>query len=290
MKGIFISRRVCQILIITLFIIVPWANSRNYNFVQGSLFSFDLFSIPFADPASAAQAALSGALDWQWPIFKYFLGALFSLSAAFLLGRVFCGWICPYGFFSEIFHSIRIKNNPSYSPKRHKTIWLAKAGLIAVLLLASALLAYPFITFLSMPGQLSLIPVGIWRDIGEQALLALAILPAAAIICEFIFKRRLWCEYLCPQSVFLGLSAWVLPRIFPGLRISWNPKKCVCGATSPCAHACGININPRHKNGPDRKLCIMCGDCVEACKKYGKALRFSLSDRRPNKSPDNIAR
>lgn len=287
MKGIFISRRICQILIIILFIIVPWANSRNYNFVQGSLFSLDLFSIPFADPASAAQAALSGALDWQWPIFKYFLGALLSLGVAFLLGRVFCGWICPYGFFSEIFHSIRIKNNPSFSAKKQKAIWITKFGLIAILLLAGALLAFPLITFLSIPGQLSLIPIGIWRHIGEQALLALAILPFIAIVCEFIFKRRLWCEFICPQSVFLGISAWALPKIFPGLRISWNPKKCVCGANSPCAQVCSININPRHKNGPDRKLCVMCGDCVEACKKCGKALKFSFTVRRRDKQPVN---
>ena len=34
-------------------------------------------------------------------------GAVLSLGLALLLGRVFCSWICPYGFFSELAYRLR---------------------------------------------------------------------------------------------------------------------------------------------------------------------------------------
>lgn len=272
----FWFRRISQLLVIVLFILLPWLNKGGFHAVQGSLFSFDLTGIPFADPASAAQAAFSGTLDWEPPLLEYFLGGFISLLLAFFLGRIFCGWICPYGFFSEILHNLRCRKNLPMLPKKQRLIWLAKCGLVAVILALSATLAIPLITLISMPGQLSLIPLSFWFNVGHNALIALALLPASALLLEIIIGRRLWCEYICPQSVFLGLASWNLPRALPGLRIIWEARKCNCGNASPCATACTLNINPRHKKGPARNVCIMCGDCVKACQNHGHALKYTL--------------
>lgn len=279
MRRAFWFRRLAQLLVILLFILLPWLNKLNYHAVQGSLFSFDLAGIPFADPASAAQAALSGALSWEPYLLEYFLGAFLSLLLAFLLGRVFCGWICPYAFFSELLHGLRTRANWPYGPRKQKGIWLAKCGVAALCLLSGSLLAWPLITFISMPGQMSLIPLPFWFNVGLGGLLALGIAPFCALLVESIVGKRLWCEYLCPQSVFLGLAAWALPKFCPGLRIRWNGKKCDCGKESPCAAACSLNINPRHKNGPPRNVCSMCGDCVKTCQKHGGALKFDIATK-----------
>lgn len=285
MKRLALFRHFCQIFIICLFIFLPFLNRMDYNGVQGSLFSFDFFGLPFADPASAAQAALAGGIAWTAA--AYFAGALLALLIAFFLGRVFCGWICPYGFFSELFHELRIKNNLPMPARMQKIVWAAKCALVALCLLGGALAAYPIITYISMPGQMSLWPLPLWFTIGQAGVWALFCVPIFALFCEIIFGRRLWCEYVCPQSAFLGLSASGLPKKFPGLRIGWQPRKCACGKSSPCAAACTLNINPRHKNGPARNVCVMCGACVEECEKHGGALKFRLESL-PQKPPKDI--
>lgn len=288
MNKLLVARRTSQILVVALFLAIPWANKMDFHEIQGSLFSFNFFGVPFADPASSAQAFLSGALAFDPFPAEYLLGALLSLIIAFFLGRIFCGWICPYGLFSEILHSTRVKSNKTDSTKKRRAVWLCKCGWAAFALFICALFAYPLVTFVSMPGQLSLIPVSFWFNLGAGVLLTLLIIPLVALLVEVVAGRRIWCQYLCPQSVFLGFAAWTTPKFLPALRVTWTPKKCSCGASSPCAEACSLNLNPRHKNGPPRNDCVNCGDCVEACKKRGGALKFGLTYPKIINSPGKI--
>lgn len=267
-----LARRACQLAVIALFIALPLLNQHGWHYIQGTLFAFNLWKVPFADPASAAQVLASG----QWPIWSYLGGAALSLVIAFFLGRIFCGWLCPYGLFSEVLHGIRVKNNKIMPREERKWLWYSKCFLLIIGLPAGAVLAWPVITSLSMPGQLSLVPLTCLYGM-EGALFSLALIPAAALLAETISGRRLWCQYICPQSVLLGLAGRMLPQKMPGLRISWNASACDCGKAAPCARACTMNLNPRHKNGPPRRDCTMCGDCVEACKQCGKSLTYTTT-------------
>ena len=99
-----------------------------------------------------------------------------------------------------------------------------------------------------------------------------AALPLAALVLELLTGKRLWCRYVCPQSVLLGLSARFFPRAGKGLRIDWQAKRCSCGKDAPCRAACSLGLNPRNVEGPERRDCTMCGDCVKACASKGGAL------------------
>lgn len=273
MKWLLPTRRLCQLLIILLFCLLPWLNFNGFYGASGSLFSFDFFGIPFADPASALQTlagslSLPIALDW-----RFLFGSLLALLAAFCFGRVFCGWICPYGFFSEMANNLTGKNGIMRSRGR---VFAIKAAILMAALAAAGIFAYPFVSVISMPGELSLFPLEIWLDNGLSAILAAIALPLIALIFEFVSGSRLWCKYCCPQSVMLGAAAWLVPPALPVLRIDWNVKKCTCGKQSPCAKACSMSLNPRHKNGPPRRDCVMCGDCAGVCAKHGHALNFVI--------------
>lgn len=275
MSTIRFWRHCAQVAVIALFCALPLLNQQGFFEIKGSLFAFDIFGLPFADPASAAQAATAGGCAGTWPRVEFYLGAFATLVIAFFCGRIFCGWLCPYGFFSELAHALRKKSNASRGAKSANTIFWAKAALTLLALVAAAIFTYPLITLLSMPGQISLIPYFLGEGIAYGMLFSLFVLPAAAILFEFVTGKRLWCAYICPQSIFLALAAWALPGKVPGLRIGWNVKKCSCGKQSPCAKACSMGINPRRKDGPSRRDCLMCGDCVAACKNYGNALGYS---------------
>ena len=94
-------RRCAQTLTALVFCLLPWLNApgaHQFTLISGSLFALDLGGLPFADPVAALQVAVGGFA----PAPRLLLGAVLSLGLALLLGRVFCSWICPYGFFSEL--------------------------------------------------------------------------------------------------------------------------------------------------------------------------------------------
>ena len=71
-----------------------------------------------------------------------------------------------------------------------------------------------------------------------------------------------------------GAAAQCLPAKAPGLRIGWQAANCTCKGKAPCQQACSLELNPRRKGGPERRDCTHCGDCVNTCASYGKALEW----------------
>lgn len=262
MKYLPIVRKIVQLSVIVLFCGLPFLASLGFSGISGSLFSLDFFGVPFADPASTLQIAGQALLAGTSPLIMVLIGASLSLLLAFFMGRIFCGWFCPYGFFSEFAY-------------RHKKNWKSAAKIKLIVFFCALLLAcalgYPFIAWLSMPGQLSIAPMGA-RE-GWIACLFILIAPFFALLLDFVLGRRFFCATVCPQSVLLGLSSGLLPKIIPGLRIRWDKSKCHCKGT-PCEKACQFNLHPRIN--PSRSQCSMCGDCVATCAKNGKALSWSF--------------
>ena len=102
MKYLPLARKICQFSTLALFCALPFLASLGFAGVSGTFFSLDFFGAPFADPASATQALGQGLWEGTLPLAALFIGAGLSLALAFFLGRVFCGWLCPYGLLSEL--------------------------------------------------------------------------------------------------------------------------------------------------------------------------------------------
>ena len=151
--------------------------------------------------------------------------------------------------------------------------------LLLVLGLVAALgVGFPVLGIVSLPGELSLLPVLAWQGDEAWALLGAAAVPLVALLLEFATGKRLWCRFVCPQSVLLGAAAKCLPKGAPGLRIDWQAGKCTCKGKAPCQQACSLDLNPRCKGGPERHDCTHCGDCVSTCAAYGKALGWAAKE------------
>ncbi len=270
------ARHVAQCLVVLLFCYLPLLNGREDLWLSGSLFAFDFGGIPFADPVAAAQGVLGGLVCGIMPGARLLVGGLLALCVALFLGRVFCSWLCPYGLFSEIVAGVR--STPDGKPNRLQK----RAFAIRVLLFLHALgfvvaANTPLLSLIAMPGQLSLIPQAVLEWTGHPeyaaALLSLASLPVVALLLELLTGKRLWCRYICPQSVLLGLAARCLPRAIPGLRLKWQAGKCSCKGASPCQSACHLGCNPRKI---ERRDCTHCGDCAKVCASHGGALGLRI--------------
>jgi ferredoxin-type protein NapH len=273
-------RRCVQAATVVLFCLLPWLDSMEegrYALIKGSLFALDLAGLPFADPVGALQVAAGGSM----PGMRQLAGALLTLALAFFMGRVFCSWICPYGFFSELVHALRLRLGgkselEKFEKKKQARAFGVKGGLVLAGLLAAAALGWPVLNMLAMPGELSLVPRMVWQEADPSVLVVfgIVVLPLVALLAELVTGRRLWCRYVCPQSVFLGLAARFLPRSVAGMRIGWQASRCSCGKDAPCRAACSLGLNPRNAAGPERRDCTMCGDCLKACARKGGALCF----------------
>ena len=268
-------RRCCQVCIALGFIVVPLLNARRITVISGNLLSLDFFGLTFVDPLAFLQTLAGG-----WPAAKAATGAVLVLLSTLLLGRIFCGWICPYGLASELICAIqgkrRAHNNRESVQMQAVGIraFAARAavtvfGLLAVLLF----LPEPYLNQLSMPGWYT-------RAMQHAVLFGLPLYGAlfflVLLLVEGFTGRRVWCRFLCPQSVLLSLCA-AFAR--PGLRLRFARKQCACAGTDrPCLAACSLALNPRDITVVQRLNCTNCGDCVDACRSRGKALRLALRD------------
>ena len=265
-------RRAVQLLVVVGLCLLPWLNAAGWRGVLGSFFALDFLGIPFADPVGAAQVAVMGFL----PAWRLLAGALLALVVALLLGRVFCSWVCPYGLLSELVYALRWRRAGARLVVR-QAFW-GKILLLVLGLVAALGVGFPVLAIVSLPGELSLLPVLAWQGDDVWLLLGAAVVPLVALLLEFATGKRLWCRFVCPQSVLLGAAAKCLPVKAPGLRIGWQAEKCTCKGTVPCQQVCSLDLNPRRKGGPERQDCTHCGDCVNTCVIYGKALGWTAKE------------
>lgn len=267
---VFFWRRLTQCAVALAFIALPVLNFYEVHHFFGNFLSFNFAGFPLADPLAVAQAAAgSGSVTRAMLI-----GAGSALLFAALLGPVFCSWVCPFGFLSELVHPERrpgftTKGLPPVSavPFLYKAL-LAAAGAALVALLVPV----PFLNQLSMPGWYSRFfqHLILYREFLTGAVLCIF----AILLAERIARRRFWCRYCCPQSVLISLAGFVLPWRW---RVRFAKKSCTCSAAErACLAACGLDLDPRSASPAQRLQCTNCGDCVDACKGRGGALRFGI--------------
>lgn len=256
-------RRLAQIAALLLLAVLPWLNRGGFTGMKGSLFAFDFFGLPFADPLGAAQIALSGIV----PGLRLAVGAFVVLIVALCLGRIFCSWLCPFGFLSELVHGIRDKR-PS-KPLRHGFRSRAAIALLGLALVP--LIGFPLLNQLSLPGGLSLGLLTAASPLSSKTIhtvlehvlfFAVPFLPVfAVLIAELATGRRLWCRWVCPQSVLPALMA----RLPLAPRLQRTLSRCVCKGEPACRRACPLGLDPRNPRSSSPLECTNCGACVLAC-------------------------
>jgi ferredoxin-type protein NapH len=240
--------------------------------VAGNLLSFKAARLTLADPLAALQV-VAGTLSFPASLC---MGAGLVLLLAAVLGPVFCGWLCPFGLLSELVYNFRAGRKKNY-PAAGKTS--AKPFMIKLLLTVPGLLAVllfipvPWLNQLSMPG---------WYTRAMQYLVLYktllwgALLLPAALTIEAMAGKRLWCRYICPQSVLITLAGLLLPK---RLRVNFTARRCACAANDrACLGSCSLALNPRDRQKAQQAQCTNCGDCADACRSRGGALRLGIRD------------
>lgn len=272
-------RRAIQILVALAFILIPWLNSLRISFVYGNFLSFNLAGFPLADPLAVLQISLKNHyLSWDLVI-----GAAVALGLAATLGTVFCSWVCPYGLLSEWVQTLA-RRRAARRASRTRSAWGGLGVKLAIFGLGLAgFLVFsttPVLNQLSMPAWYS----RIFQFIFVQGHISLAIgFIAGLLLIEGLSGQRLWCRYLCPQSVLLILAKKLNPR---RMRVVHHAERCLCkGDNHPCSRVCSLDLDPAGDPKLSNHQCNNCGECVSACQKRGKALGFGFAPGPGRASP-----
>jgi ferredoxin-type protein NapH len=245
-------RRAVQILSLAAMVAVPLLNSRGINAVSGSFYSVSLGPLMLTDPLIAIQSLLA-TLRFDSVLL---VSALIPAGLALVLGRVFCGWVCPQNTLSELFDAAgrRLGISRLFAPTPAP---LARYAVLAAILAATLLYGFPLASLLSAPGIIS---VQTARLIYEGAVgLELALI-GIILLAELFLVRRVWCNHFCPVGSMLSLFR--SKRTLRVVRAEEGEHACI--HCRECAKACQLGLNPM--GGEIAPQCHNCGACIDACR------------------------
>jgi cytochrome c oxidase accessory protein FixG len=259
------ARRLAAVLLLAVYILLPWIPINGFPavFLDVQQRSFHLFGMTFAPQD-------------LWLGFFVISGLGFSLFyITSLLGRVWCGWTCPYTVFLEhVYRRIerwiegdanarrKLDDAPMSGPK------IARRALKhAVFLAVSFLIAHIFLSyFVSLPR--------LWQMMASKPsdhLLAFGIVMFLTFVLygAFAWFREQFCIIMCPygriQSALTDDHTMVIgydarrgePRGKAG-----TPGAGDCINCLRCVQVCPTGIDIR--NGLQLE-CVGCANCVDAC-------------------------
>lgn len=196
-----------------------------------------------------------------------------------VVGRLVCGWLCPFGFIQDLLHKIPTPKFSLWRPLRY-----VKYGMLVVLVIAlpalyvdSSGLGHPWFCMLICPagtleGAMPLMALkpNLWTTIGIIFWNKFTIM--VLVIIGAILISRFFCRIICPLGAFYSLFSRISL-----VQLEFVEGNCVeCGA---CVRRCPTGVVPNKEF--DSRECIMCLRCVDAC--HFQALDFGL--RRPPIKP-----
>ena len=239
------------------------------NFLQAWYQSIGITSLWFVSPLEGLESLLITKAVYMPSI----IGMLIPLTIAFLLGRVFCSWICPVTFILELFD--RFRKFITKKKYLHNKLVVAKRvlwfTLIAELVL-SMVIGAPLFVFLSPPGLVGreIMMLVFFRTLALEGVLLLLI-----IVLELV-TRRFFCRSFCPLGALL---AWVGQK--RKLRVVLIAENCIhCDI---CTKTCPMGLIPEIDEGCSA-YCWNCGGCVDNCPTEALEFRWSPS-RYPRVTP-----
>jgi ferredoxin-type protein NapH len=229
-------------------------------------------------------------------VFPWLVIASF-LIVGILVGKSFCGWVCPFGFVQDLIGFVKRKKT-EISPRTHESMIYIKYAVLGITLFVSVTFSVlklirssygyeialgifvkaPFTAlspaetlFVTLPKMVLNIRDAVLEIPFLDVLFGIANLPPLFWVQFFImvgvlvfsaYVPRGWCKYFCPHGAIMAMM-----NRFSFLGLRRNLAKCAKGECRLCVEACPMNV--RILDLPWEKFsdpeCIYCMKCVDVC-------------------------
>lgn len=231
--------------------------------LKGTTWSGNLFGLALSDPLSLL-GQITASKSVYWP---FVLTALIPIILSLLLGRFYCGWICPATLLYELNDNLGT--------------WLRRAGLPISRRRLDRRLKYLVLVVGMVIGMLSgavvfaaMYPPAI---IGREIYYAIAVggfgvgivFFLLTLLFDLMVARRGFCRYVCPGGALYSL----LGR-FRVLRIQRKVE--TCNDCAMCNTVCQFGLDPLHDGfGLE---CNNCSACIAICPTDALVFKIKISD------------
>jgi MauM/NapG family ferredoxin protein len=242
---------------------------------------------------------------------KAFLLSLVVIVLTILLGRVFCGWVCPLGTLNNIIGSWKRGGASTRAGNWHRVKYLILIGILAsalftlqpvgimdplsLLIRSFSVSIYPWFNYAvrsAFDAIYATDPLGITavsepvysvlkrfvltfnQTFYQQSLFIGTIF--LIILGLNLVEKRFWCKYLCPLGALLGL----LSR-FSLLKRNVSEGCTECGA---CGQVCQGGASPDVKGQWKDAECYYCWNCDDICP--NNAVSFGFAGKKTTPAMD----
>ena len=242
------KRHMVQFLLVLAALLLPFARLGGNPFLRMdiSLRTFFMAGVPVR--VDQFYLVLLAAL---------FIGVSFLLLTV-ILGRVWCGWLCPQTVFNDLTELIgnRFRKRVPHSVSR--LIEHGTAGFV------SALISFNLLCWFMAPARVA----GMLLDFSAHQLLTVCFLLSSLLVyLNLILVKRSFCRSYCPYGRFQAAltDAGTLNLAF----LEETRDRCL--RCSACVRSCPMEIDIREGFQIE---CINCGRCIDACR--------GVMERRPD--------
>ncbi len=235
-----------------LILINPFLNYYfQINTIQGWYQSFGVGKLWFVSPLEGLESILVSK--------QFFLPALIAMilpiCLAVLLGSVYCSWLCPISFFSEIIDGLkkRLSGSKWITDKillSRRILWFT---LIAEVVL-TMILGAPLFVFLSPPG---LVGREIMTAVFFHTLAIEGVIIIVVVLGLNLLTRRFFCRYFCPLGATLNI-------IGAKRNLLLVQDVSICTSCTLCDQVCPLGLTPS-QGMAESIYCWNCGECTAVC-------------------------
>ena len=224
---------------------------------------------------------VSENLTWQTPVKYLTVYLLIFVVLAFLVARLWCGWICPLGTIGDVLNSLRRSlhvDHAVFSPGFRAGLRFLSYAILVPSLAVSLLVGlapltryqcYLFLPYCQIcPARLLCPLFGVrsstWADFtnGVTTFFTVASWSVLGLfVAAFFIGRRTWC-HVCPIGL---ISSW----FNRGSATELRKDALRCNRCAACADACPMGLDhvgrEKAKTVLNHPGCVFCLRCVDAC-------------------------
>ncbi len=215
---------------------------------------------------SCPIGALQAVIGRSGGRFSFYVAG-FLIAVGSLLGRLVCGWLCPFGLFQDLLNKIPFPKKIRELPKEKLLVKLKYVILLIFVILLPTYLVNDFgngdpyfCKFICPVGTLEggiplvLLNTSMRSAIGWLFVWKNAILITTIVLSIMIYRP--FCKLICPLGAIYALFNKISLYQY---RV--DTTKCIaCGR---CASNCLMNVNP--VENANHLECIRCGKCKAVC-------------------------
>jgi ferredoxin-type protein NapH len=227
--------------------------------VKGSIWTINIFGFKISDPLAVLESTVT-TFYLYWPMI---LSMLIPLLFTLILGRVYCGWLCPYSLLSDLIEKLRkLLEKTGYRTRDIQFNKKTKYWSLSLGLIAAYFAGMPLLSLLYPPAVISReIFYKIYNNLWGNGILIIGLF----LFFELILSKRWWCRYICPGgAVYIGLSSFCLLKI--------KRVDSLCTLCGDCDPVCPYDLKPMTKEISAE--CDLCCKCVGSCQP--NALKYTF--------------